>query len=259
MKNKDRVQQENRKALPKFLLILAGSVAVGLLFAGVIIATWETGTDYTLQDILYEAMGMVSPWLTGAVTVVCMPVALYYYFHGKRRWESWDGEEEDVLDHAEHELSLGLIINSVNMVLTMLFYGMTCTLWYSWMGFLAAMVGLIVSLAVLVVYQQKAVDLCKRMNPEKRGSVYDVNFQKKWLDSCDEAERTNIYRSSYRAYRNMSITLPVLWCVAVVAGLWFDGVGPLAVVLVSAAWLVQTLSYGLESLRLEAPKKPTKE
>ncbi len=258
MKNKDKVQQENRKALPKFLLILAGSVVAGLLVGGAMAATWETGADYTLQDILYEALGLASPWLTWAVTVVCMPIALYYHLRGKRRWQNWDGEADDVLDHAEHELSIGLIINSVNMVLTMLFYGVATMLCYSWAGYIATQVGFVVSLVVLVVYQQKTVDLCKRMNPEKQGSVYDVNFQKKWLDSCDEAERTNIYRSSYRAYRNMSIALPILWCVAVVAGLWFDGVGPLAVVLVSAAWLVQTLSYGLEALRLEAPKKQTK-
>ncbi|MCC8064514.1 MAG: DUF3169 family protein [Clostridiales bacterium] len=258
MKNKDKVQQENRKALPKFLLILVCSFVAGMLIAGIMIATWETGTDYTLQDVLYEALGMASPWLTWAVTVVCMPIALHYYFRGKRRWQDWDGETDDVLDRAEHELSIGLVVNSVCMVLTMLFYGLATMLLYSWAGYIAAQVGLVVSLVLIVIYQQKTVDLCKRMNPEKRGSVYDVNFQKKWVESCDEAERTNIYRSSYRAYRNMSITLPVLWCVAVVAGLWFDGVGPLAVVLVSIAWLVQTLSYGLESLRLEAPKKQTK-
>ncbi len=258
MKNKDKIQQENRKALPKFLLILVCSVVAGLLVGGIMVATWGAGTDYTLQDVLCEVLGMVSPWLTGAVTVVCMPIALYFHLRGKRRWQNWDGEADDVLDHAEHELSIGLIISNVNMVLTMLFYGVATTLWYSWAGYIAAQIGLVVSLALLVVYQQKTVDLCKRMNPEKQGSVYDVNFQKKWIESCDEAERTNIYRSSYRAYRTMSVTLPILWLVAMVAGLWFDGVGPLAVVLVSVAWLVQTLSYGLEALRLEAPKKQTK-
>lgn len=258
MKNKDKIQQENRKALPKFLLILACSAVAGLVIAGIMIATWETGTDYTLADVLHEALGLASPWLTGAVTVICMPIVLHYYFQGKRRWESWDGEEEAAINQAEHELSLGLMIADINLVLTMLFYGLTCTLWYSWMGFVISNVNMIVSLVLLVLYQQRTVDLCKRINPEKQGSVYDINFQKKWIASCDEAERTKIYKSAYRAYRNNSIMLPVLWFVAVMAGLWFDGVGPLAVVLVSVAWLVQTLSYGLENLRLEAPKKQTK-
>lgn len=56
----------------------------------------------------------------------------------------------------------------------------------------------LLSCACVIFAQQKAVDLERRMNPEKHGSVYDAKFQKKWLDSCDESERRQIGEASRR-------------------------------------------------------------
>ena len=33
------------------------------------------------------------------------------------------------------------------------------------------------------------VDLEKKLNPEKKGSVFEMQFQKTWLESCDEAQK----------------------------------------------------------------------
>ncbi|MBQ5922337.1 MAG: DUF3169 family protein [Alistipes sp.] len=42
-------------------------------------------------------------------------------------------------------------------------------------------VGLILSVVVAMVASVKIVNFEKEMNPEKKGSAYDFNFQKKWL------------------------------------------------------------------------------
>lgn len=47
-------------------------------------------------------------------------------------------------------------------------------------------VGLILSMVVAMVASVKIVNFEKEMNPEKKGSAYDFNFQKKWLASSDE-------------------------------------------------------------------------
>ena len=44
------------------------------------------------------------------------------------------------------------------------------------------------------------VDAAKKTNPEKTASVYDTKFQKKWLDSCDEAEKIMIGKCAFKAY-----------------------------------------------------------
>ena len=55
--------------------------------------------------------------------------------------------------------------------------------------FIAAVAAFVVVMVETMIIQQRCVDAVKRMNPEKTASVYDVKFQRKWMDSCDEAEK----------------------------------------------------------------------
>ena len=36
------------------------------------------------------------------------------------------------------------------------------------------------------------------MNPEKTASVYDMKFQKKWLETCDEAEKIIVGKCAFK-------------------------------------------------------------
>lgn len=56
--------------------------------------------------------------------------------------------------------------------------------------YVLAIVTFLIILAEGIIIQQKAVDINKIMYPEKTASVYDLKFQKKWVDSCDEAEKS---------------------------------------------------------------------
>ena len=69
------------------------------------------------------------------------------------------------------------------------------------------MIGLTVSIAAflgimaeVVIIQQKSVDCVKIMNPEKTASVYDMKFQKKWLETCDEAEKIIVGKCAFKAF-----------------------------------------------------------
>ena len=111
---------------------------------------------------------------------------------------------------------------------------------------------LVVFLAVIalaVLLQQKTVDLTKEMNPEKRGSVYDMKFQERWWESCDEAERRQIGQASYKAYTTMNKFCPYCWGVLLLGNMVFHyGILPSAVVLV--IWAVLSVSYTREAIRL---------
>lgn len=54
-----------------------------------------------------------------------------------------------------------------------------------------------VSIEVIII-QQKCVDTVKQINPEKKVSVYDIRFEKKWIDDCDEAEKIIIGKCAYK-------------------------------------------------------------
>lgn len=85
------------------------------------------------------------------------------------------------------------------------------------------------------------------------GSIYDTNFSKKWVDSCDEAIKLGIFKSAYKAYTCVSTTCIILWIFCVIGyDLWNFGVMPM--VIVTIIWLVQTISYSIESIKYNKRK-----
>lgn len=73
-----------------------------------------------------------------------------------------------------------------------------------------------------IIIQQRCVDAVKRMNPEKTASVYDVKFQRKWMDSCDEAEKLMIGKCTYKAYAAANTACAVLAITFAVCALIFN-------------------------------------
>lgn len=73
----------------------------------------------------------------------------------------------------------------------------------SWESTVLIFIGIAAFLAILVesiLIQQKCVDAAKQMSPEKKASIYDMQFQKKWVDDCDEAEKIMIGKCAFKAY-----------------------------------------------------------
>lgn len=91
-------------------------------------------------------------------------------------------------------------------------------------------------------WQARYVKCIQRVYPEKKGDPSSRKFQKEWLASCDEAERSVIYQSAYRSYVTANRALPLLLVVAMLGHLLFD-TGVMAVALLASAWLIVLISY----------------
>ena len=99
---------------------------------------------------------------------------------------------------------------------------------------------------VFFYMQKKLVDFEKIMNPEKKGSLYDFGFNKKWYESFDEAERNQVGIASYKAFNIVSKT-----CLIMIAALMFLGmvleITIIPLLSVCVLWLVQVIAFGIES------------
>ena len=113
---------------------------------------------------------------------------------------------------------------------------------------------MLVSVALVVLAQQKTVDLTRRMNPEKQVSAYDRKFQKKWYELCDEAERAQIGQASYRAFRAVNVFCPFLWLALLLLSYVFP-IGLLPMVSVLAVWAVLEVAYISECMRLSGKRE----
>ena len=249
----DNVKKENRKALPKFLLILLGAgVLGGVLGLLSALLNYSSGAE-ALTEVLRYLVGHVVPWAIPAASLVLAAAGVWQYRRAKGLFAAWDGEDETAMDAAENCLNRALLLTTLIMVLN--FFLLAAAAYSETaIGPLLTTGAFVLAMLAVVVLQQKAVDLTKQMNPEKRGSVYDMKFQKKWLDSCDEAERQQIGQAAYHAYQVTTYACLVLWVLLLVGDIVYE-FGLLPVFVVTLLWGVLQVSYILDCIRQSRRQK----
>ena len=256
--NDDSIKQENRKALPKFIFMGVGGMILGAIIG--VILVW---LDFENFAGVLTAAGLfftvkVSPWLLFALPVVELAACLPIYFGAKRRLADWDGENEEAGGIIEAKLSVCMWAASIATILD---FFLLATLLSGFLEnakaigqvkFFGCLAVFLVTLYLNAVFQQKLVDTTKRMNPEKQGSVYDTKFQKKWFESCDEAERAIIGQCAFKAYQAMARTCLILWAVFALGGMFFSwGMAP--AMAVCMIWGVGQSVYSYWCLKLGKP------
>ena len=245
-------KSENQKALPKFLGILVVAGLIGGVLGGLSGAAgyfWEGHDD--LGGTIAHLLGVASPWALTLCAAVLLGLGLYQYRKSDTAFHGWDGEDEDVMQRAEERLSRTLLLDSLTVIVSFFFFnaGTEKLPQGSDGNTVLLLVVFLAVIALAILLQQKTVDLTKEMNPEKKGSVYDMKFQERWWESCDEAERRQIGQASYKAYVTVSKFCPYCWGVLFLGNMIFHyGILPSAVVLV--VWAVLTVSYTREAIRL---------
>ena len=259
--NNDAVRQENKKALPKFILIVAASLVVGMGLGLVLVKLNLENSQGALDRLALFFTNHVAGWLLIALPVIEFAVCLPIYFGAKRQLSAWDGEDEAAGGEVESKLSVCIWITGLCTVLA---FFLLSALFAGFVGnagtpqmmpapmFFGGLAGFLVNLFAPMVLQQKLVDLTKRLNPEKHGSVYDSKFQKKWYESCDEAERAVIGQCAMKAYRAMCYTCMGLWVVFTLGGMFFNW-GFLPALAVCIVWGAGQSAYSWACLKLGKP------
>ena len=229
---KDKVARDNRKALPKFLLMIGAAALVGGVIGFFSAMAADGFSGEALQARVEAALTALVPWgLPVCAAVLLIPAAVLL---GKARaqFTSWDGEDEDVGLRIEEHLNVVMLLGTLAMIVGLFFLSLGMLYAMGSLGLLANTAFFMVDMVAIVILQQKVVDLTRRMNPEKEGSIYDRKFRKKWFESCDEAERAQIGQASYQAFQATSGICMVLWLVLLLGGLFYPtGILPTATVL----------------------------
>ena len=242
------VKKDNRKALPKYLLILF----VAAIFGGVLgfAAGWlgHDNLSEVIAAVVADGLIAAAPWALLGTSVVSMVLILWLYRGAKAIYTGWDGEDDDVMDRADQKLNWALLLTAAQLVLDMFFFAVAQSAHN--MTALWSVLFFLVSIFLLVFAQQKIVDLTRKMNPEKKGSVYDTKFKKKWFESCDEAEQKQIGQAAYKAFTVVSTACPILWGILLLLSYAFNFSLLMPTFIVCFIWLLQQVSYCLECIRL---------
>lgn len=204
----------------------------------------DTQQIMTILAIVYAALSVVAFAITYLYIGVCRTAA-----------HSWNGEDEDAIRILEHRLNVPMISSSIMMIFNMLFMPM-CFM-YADIGpnldkSYAAKITVLffVNYIWIITSNEIVVRMEKKLNPEKRGSVLELNFQKKWESGLDEAEKLIMYKAAYKTMKITNWTCLGLWLVSFICmEIWDAGILPL--VMVCAIWFVLTMTNMIETMRLE--------
>lgn len=244
---RDEIKEANRKAMPRFLLL----VLVGAIVGG-IVGFYSAKYDVDRLAGSMKSAGAffgnyVSSWILLAIAVITPIVVIPVYQKTKRLLLAWDGEDESVCDIAEKKLNTVLLINGIALISAFFLISATYSGGFAMIEkhlnmYVLAIVAFLVILAEGIITQQKVVDIIKIMYPEKTASVYDLKFQKKWVDSCDEAEKIMIGRCAFEAFKVTNSVCGALSVILAISALMFD-IGFLPSFVVCLIWLVNQCVY----------------
>ncbi len=251
----NEIKQANRKALPKFILIMVICLLVGGLI-GFCSAKYGLTTLAGSMKSAGAFFGTyIATWLMLAIAVILPVVCILIYRSAKKLLSSWDGENEEISDAIDRKLSIALWVASVALILSFFLLAASYSGGFETfenesniLPFFIGIGSFFAIMAETVVIQQKCVDAAKKINPEKTASVYDTKFQRKWMDSCDEAEKIMIGKCALKAYLATNTVCTVLSMALALCALVF-GTGFLPSLVVCLIWIVNQSVYCKEAIR----------
>ena len=249
----------------KIMAIFIGMMVLSLVIGygvGLISKRLESSSGFA--DIMHDIgffMQRATPVLFVAVNVVVLLVAFIIYRSTKKRIDDWDGEDETVIDEIESRLNVPMLCVSALVVVNFFFFSAMAEIiertdfGQAHSDILSAvlLVTFILGFVCGTVIQKGIVDLTIKLNPEKRGNIFDRNFQKDWVDSCDEAQQLMIYKAAFAAYKAVNTACMVMWVLTLITGMILK-TGLMPAFTVTVIWLVSIVTYSVYGDKLERGK-----
>lgn len=190
----DKIKNANRKALPKFLLVLVICMVIGGV-AGYSSAKYGL---YRMAGTMKDTGAFfgihIAPWLMLALAVIVPVLCIPIYQSAKKMVAMWDGEDEDAMDSADRKLSAVIWLASAVLIVSYFLAAVSYSGGFATfdskcntIAFFISVAAFLGIMAETIIIVQKCVDTIQQINPEKKASVYDIKFQE-WMTAMKPKE-----------------------------------------------------------------------
>ena len=246
----EKNKSENSKALPGFLRTAFIGLIIGMVVGFVSIFLEKGLSAIEIYQKLNDGLTIVAPYAIWLSLIILSAKAIFDYRKARDIFNKWDGEDDDFIRVAESKINYSIMYSQMNMIVAFFFFTITVMSEKEPIApIIVSLVGFLLTLTTIVYIQQKNVDLTKEINPEKKGSIYEHDFQKKWLATCDENEIRQIGQASYKAYTATTVVCIVLILVSLfVSDILNAGFYPTLLVII--IWATSSIVYFVECIRL---------
>ncbi len=256
MKRENKTRGMKKISMKMLLGMLVGGVFGGV--AGVLFFHFGKNAEEFLKAGTSLLQSMILP---GMVLITGVSVLAEEICFGKlkavcQQIDKAEEEEADLISYQEEKY--GAILQCINVASQVLCITILASGYQTGyiessnknaMTFLAACVLFCICFFYDGITQARYIKLLQSVHPEKRGDISSKNFQKQWLESCDEAEKEVIYQSSYKTYIFMSRCIAVLLLVTMVSHLFFK-TGIMAIFVVGVMYLAMAVKYSCSCVEI---------
>lgn len=250
-------KKKDKKIFIKYLAMLAIFFLFGMgcgvaaKFLGDMAGNYESAFE-----VLTRALGYAVPVIFIVGNISIFLVSLRIYHKARKMGDMWDGEEETLIDELERLQNYPILLSNIALICNFVFFAVNIELTIDqiksggsllfWMN----IVVFLVSYGLEMIVIKLVYDLEKKLNPEKKGNVFDMHFNRKWLESSDEAQKQIIYISAYSAYQAANKACAVLCAIAVAAQLCL-GTGVFPIICICTIWIVLVVTSTRMTMKLE--------
>ncbi|MBK5243632.1 MAG: DUF3169 family protein [Eubacteriaceae bacterium] len=176
-------------------------------------------------------------------------IIIILYVTAKRKLSQLKEDEEAFFDGMDRRLNFLLPFISVDMIFSFCFFGVSIISFSEnfnpW-----ALIIFLGNIAFTLIMITKVIKLTKVLYPEKKGNPLDFNFDKVWIESCDEAEKYVVYKAAYKCYQFMNFAYSGAMIISLLISIIIN-IGIYPYLLLGFLWIAQTLAYSVNAIKYQ--------
>lgn len=261
-KNNNPTNNLRKSTLKTTLAKMSIGALVGAILGGFLgFSHFVLGSD-SAPTVAKQMLTSIRTFIFPALIIITIFSILLQEFYFRKlkdvcvKLEDAEDEEFDQLNYEEEKLgSIFQMINISSQVISIVVMSFGYSFDYLTSSILA--LGSCIVFLICFFYDgcmsARYIRFLQRIHPEKRGDVSSFNFQKQWLDSCDEAEKEVIYQSAYESYIFINKIIALLLLITMLGHLFLH-TGILAIVVVGIIYFTLSLTYCRSCMRLKREK-----
>ncbi len=252
------IQSEDSMSKGKFAItmilscILGGTLGGGMILVSAYID--NNGIDFADFWRQFQLdLTVYLKWIMMAMDVILFLIAYGFFIKAKKVWAIKEARDDN-WDRTDALIGKAFLISNVltvvNIVLfTLSAYMISKTTVPLWL-FMVSLVFFVLTIAGAFMLQQKSVNLLKEMNPEKKCSTFDMKFEQKWYESCDEAERKIAGIASRKTLTKLQYIYMAIIVIFFFLGFRFEfGIFP--ILMTGILWIATIFIYQSEVIKAE--------
>lgn len=227
------------------IMVIAG------IFGGILGASLSMGEEVitgffkSLESFILTNNLIIQSVILGVAAFII----IILYFIVKKRLSDFKEDDEAFFDSVDRQLNFLLPFISVDMIFSFCFFGISIISFAEAFNIWALLIFL-ANMAFTLFMITKSIKLTKILYPEKKGNPLDFNFDKVWIESCDEAEKYVIYKAAYKCYQYMNYAYSSAMVVSLLISIIIN-IGIYPYLLITFLWITQTLVYSVYAIKYQ--------